>query len=305
MTRLSTMLKHAFTLILICGSCNVLANVLASEKSQQDISSKENQRIIALAPHIVEMLFSLGVGDRIVGTTEHSDYPKQANKIPRIGNYARLKIEKILAYQPDIIIAWKTGNPSDDLARLEKLGLNIVYSDAKELSDIARELRRFGELTGVNQRGEKLALAFETELQSIKDTYANKAPISVFYELWSNPLTTVGKNALPQQHLNVCGASNPFESSATDYPQIGLEQVVIAKPQVIVQPMSVGEPNPNAIYWSQWKEIPAAQHNKFIQPNSDKLHRTTARLLPELKALCKNIDKARQYYSTLTRAEVN
>jgi len=251
------------------------------------------------------MLFELGVGDKVIGTTEHSDYPAAANSIPRIGNYARLKIEQILAYQPDLIIAWRTGNPSDDLARLEQLGLNVVYSDPQSLADVAQELRYFGELTGVTKLAESQAKKYENGLQAIRNTYQNKTPISVFYELWSRPLTTVAKHDWPQQHLDICGAKNPFGESKGVYPQIGLEQVVVAKPQLIIQPESAGEPNPDAVNWQQWLEIPAAKHKQFIQPNSDKLHRMTPRLLNELERLCMGIDKARQYYSTVVQVKQN
>jgi vitamin B12 transport system substrate-binding protein len=287
---------------LILWSLSSLSLVFASDRqttNQQSHEKHSYQRIIALAPHIVEMLFELGVGDKIVGTTAHSDYPAAANKIPRIGNYARLKIEKILAFQPDLIIAWRTGNPSDDLARLEQLGLNVVYSDPQSLSDVARELRYFGQLANVPEQAELQAKKYENDLLTIKNTYQKRAPISAFYELWSRPLTTVSKNDWPQQHLNICGASNPFVDAKGTYPQIGLEQVVIAKPQLIIQPESAGEPNPDAVNWRQWQEIPATKHNQFIQPNSDKLHRMTPRLLIELEQLCIGIDKARLYYQSL------
>ena len=273
-----------------------VSNEKADSGQQTNHQHQDYKRIIALAPHIVEMLFELGVGDKIIGTTEHSDYPEAANKIPRIGNYARLKIEQILAYQPDLIIAWRTGNPSDDLARLEQLGLNIVYSDPQSLDDVAQELRLFGRLTHAGEQAQNQAKKYEEGLKKLRNTYQNKKPISVFYELWSRPLTTVAKYDWPQQHLDICGATNPFVNNKGVYPQIGLEQVVIAKPELIIQPMSEGEPNPDAVNWAQWQEIPAAKHNQFIQPNSDKLHRMTPRLLNELEQLCIGIDKARQYY---------
>jgi len=287
-------------IVLSLGSFSFSSFAFASqnESSNEQTSAKKKhyQRIIALAPHIVEMLFELGVGDKVIGTTEHSDYPEAAFKIPRIGNYARLKIEQILAYQPDLIIAWRTGNPSDDLARLEQLGLNVVYSDPQSLADVAQELRYFGELTNVTALAEIQAKKYEIGLQALKNTYQNKTPISVFYELWSRPLTTVAKHDWPQQHLDICGAKNSFSESKGTYPQIGLEQVVVAKPQLIIQPESAGEPNPDAVNWRQWPEVPAAKHNQFIQPNSDKLHRMTPRLLNELELLCIGIDKARKYY---------
>jgi vitamin B12 transport system substrate-binding protein len=296
--------KVKFLPALFLYSLSFLSLAVDNTDVTQVINKKNNdkqsyQRIIALAPHIVEMLFELGVGDKIIGTTAHSDYPAAANKIPRIGNYARLKIEDILASDPDLIIAWRTGNPSDDLARLEQLGLNVVYSDPQSLADVAKELRYFGQLTNVSGQAELQAKKYESNLLAIKNTYQNRAPISTFYELWSRPLTTVSQHDWPQQHLNVCGASNPFVNTKGTYPQIGLEQVVIAKPQLIIQPESAGEPNPDAVNWRQWQEVPAAKHNQFIQPNSDKLHRMTPRLLIELEQLCISIDKARLYYQSL------
>ncbi len=267
-------------------------------KTEQSFKAEisKAQRIIALAPHIVENLFAIGVGDKVVATTEHSDFPAQANDIPRIGNYARLKIEKILTFDPDLIIAWRTGNPSDDLARLKQLGLKIVYSDPIDLSDVAKELRFFGELTGSEKQAELKAQFFENKLLSIQDKYKNKKEISVFYELWSRPLTTIANNAWPQQILNACGATNPFINSKTDYPQINVEQVVLSKPQLIIQPQSVGEMNADAIDWQQWQEIPAASNKLLVEPNSDKLHRMSARLLNELEKLCMSIDTARAFY---------
>ncbi|OUS33058.1 hypothetical protein A9Q98_00070 [Thalassotalea sp. 42_200_T64] len=260
----------------------------------------DQQKIIALAPHVVEVLFDLGVGERIVATTEHSDFPAAALDIPRIGNYARLKIEQILAYQPDIIIAWRTGNPSDDLQRLEKLGLNIVYSDPVNLADVAKELRLFGKLTGRAAIAEQKAQSFEQSLNALQQKYQNKADIKVFYELWSKPLTTVAKNAWPQQHLSICGARNPFIELVNDYPQINIEQIIVADPDLIIQPMSQGEPNPDAIDWQKFLQVNAAKHQQLLQPNSDILHRMSYRLLTELELLCENIDNSRNYYQQLT-----
>jgi len=254
---------------------------------------KPAKRIIALAPHIVEMLFEIGAGDVIIGTTEHADYPAAANDIPRIGNYARLNIEQVLTLDPDLIIAWRTGNPSDDLARLEKLGLNIVYSDPKALEDVAKEMQYFANLAGFPAKGKKVANAFLQRLSTIRQQYENKTAISTFYELWPQPLTTTANKAWSQQQLDVCRAENPFVDSATDYPQINIEDVVLAAPEIIIQPSSHSVKAPAAINWQQWPHIPAVKKNAFIKPNADKLHRMTSRSLGELASLCHKINKYR------------
>lgn len=261
-----------------------------------EAKEKQELKIIALAPHIVEMLFDIGAGENIVGTTQFSDHPEAAKKIPRVGNYAKLKIEEILALEPDMIIAWKTGNPSDDLERLQSFGIPIIYSDPTKLMDIAKELRHFGELTHTQALAEQRAEKFENDLNRLIKRYSTKEKVSVFYELWSKPITTVAKKAWPQQHLEVCGAYNPFKTLANDYPQINIEQIIIANPQLIIQPMSSGEPNPDAINWKKFNQVEASKNNQFLTPNSDILHRMSYRLLGELEQLCIGIDNTRTFY---------
>lgn len=257
-------------------------------------NKKTAKRIIALAPHIVENLYAVGAGGLIVGTTEHADFPEQASQIPRIGNYARLNIEQVLAVDPDLIIAWKSGNPSDDLARLKKLGLNIVYSQPDHLEDVAKELKYFGELTGNIALGQQKSAEFLKHLASIRANYQDKKALSVFYELWPRPLTTVANDAWPQQQLNVCQATNPFIDSETDYPQINIENVILKAPQIIIQPSSHGMNSPDNVNWQQWQDIPAVKNNAFIHPDADQLHRMTSRSLDELALLCQKIDQFRK-----------
>jgi len=250
-------------------------------------------RIIALAPHIVENLYHIGAGDMIVGTTEHADFPSDAEKIPRIGNYAKLNIEAILAVQPDLIIAWKSGNPSDDIARLKQLGIKVVYSQPNSLKDVADELRFFGELAGKKEQAQEKAVAFEQSLEKIKAKYLNSKRVKAFYELWSRPLTTVAGNAWPQHMLAVCNVDNPFVNSATDYPQINVEDVVLAMPDVIIQPSAHSHTSPDTVNWKQWAEMPAVKNNAFIHPDADRIHRMTTRSLDELTSLCQQLDNYR------------
>lgn len=255
-----------------------------------------NQRIVALAPHIVESLFAIGAGDRIIATTDHADYPKAAKNIPQVGNYARLQIERIVQLQPDLVIGWKTGNPIEDLERLEKYGLKVVYSNPSRLEDVAAELRFYGELTGLTEQAETLAESYLSRLNTLKRKYANAASVVTFYEMWARPLRTVANKAWLQQQIALCGAKNPFANSAEDYPLISLEQVLASTPQVVIQPSPHSASSPDALNWQQWQHIPAAKHGFVFHPNADKTHRMTMRMLDELELLCQNIDSAREFY---------
>lgn len=276
----------------------VLAVLLVSGVTiAESTDPKQSHRFVVLAPHIVESMYAIGAGHQIVGTTDYADYPVEAQQIPRIGNYARIQIERVIELQPDVIIAWKTGNPPDDLARLQQLGFEVVYSHPEQLEDVASELKMLGQLTGRSQTAEQLATDYLSELDTLKRTYANATPVSVFYELWSRPLRTVAGNAWPQQQVALCGGVNPFIDAAEDYPQIGLESVLEQQPQVIIQPTQHGEPAIDGITWQDYDYLPAVANGFIFHPNSDKVHRMTTRMLDELTLLCTHLQTARDFYA--------
>ena len=280
------------TLALILLSQPTLANPSPINAAPKTLTP----RLISLSPHITEMLFSIGAGKQIIATSEYSDYPKAATKIPRVGNYLSLQIERIIALNPDYIIAWRGGSPAKDLARLQKLGFTIIYSAPKTFSDIANDLITFGKISGHQQQATKLANRFLARLHNIKKLYQDKKNINTFYELWSAPLTTIAKNSWPQQHLNICHATNVFYDTATPYPIVGIEQVITKKIDLIIVPLSKRQTDKQGYDWSTWQQINAVKYQQFIYPNSDKMHRMTLRALDELERLCQQIDDVRDFY---------
>lgn len=273
-----------------------MLNLSPAFANDKNLEANQNKRIIALAPHLVESLYAIGAGDQIIATTSHADYPKAAKNIMVVGNYARLQIEKIIQLKPDVVIAWTTGNPIVDLARLEKYQIKVIYSNPETLEDVATELRLLGEITGRTEQASKLAEQYLTKLAGIKQRYTSKAKISVFYELWSRPIRTVAQKAWPQQQITLCGAVNPFADAKDDYPSVGLEQVLVTLPQVVIQPSKSTSGDPDSLNWQQWPHVPAAKNGFIFHPNADKVHRMTTRVLDELVVLCEQIDKARQFY---------
>lgn len=253
-------------------------------------------RIIALSPHIVELLFEIGAGNQIVGTTEFADYPSQAKQIPVVGNYLGLKIEAILALQPNLIVAWRGGNVGRDIEKLKKLGLDIVYSEPLHLLDVAKDLRMLGEKTGNTEQAEKQAQDFEQRLAQLTQKYQGLAPVRAFYEIWHSPLTTVAQNGWAHNLLSVCRIQNVFAEINHPYPQVNIEQVLSRNVQLIIQPQSgvsqsetSNQKLKNGFDWQAWPEIPAVKQNRILRPNADKLHRMTTRTLLELSDLCARV----------------
>lgn len=290
------MFKRLITLSCLLAF-SIVTKVEATEFSVKVKATAEQvkpaKRIIALAPHIVESLFAIGAGELIVGTVNYADFPQQALDIPRIGGHHGMQIEKILQLQPDLIIVWRSGNKVADIEKLESLGLTLVYSEPANIEGVADELRLFGKLTGHEEKAEMLAVKYTERLAEIRKTYQDKLSIDVFYQLWSEPLMSVNKNTWINQLLEACGAHNVFADNSTDYPQLSMENVIVAKPELIIMPQEKSEKPQPKIDWQKWDMIPAVKNNKFMEVDADLIHRFSQRMLIGLEDMCGKIDNAR------------
>ncbi|PSU45957.1 cobalamin-binding protein, partial [Photobacterium aphoticum] len=103
------------------------------------------QRIISLSPHTTELAYAAGLGDKLIAASDYSDYPEAAKQLERVANYRGIKMERIVALKPDLILAWKGGNPVREMERLEQLGFTLFYSNPKTLEDIPNTVEALGQ----------------------------------------------------------------------------------------------------------------------------------------------------------------
>jgi iron complex transport system substrate-binding protein len=250
------------------------------------------RRILALAPHITENLFSIGAGSRIVGAVAYSDYPVEAQAIPRVGSYGQLNLEQVLALQPDLVIAWPGGSPPAQLERLRQFGIPVFESDPHSFAAIAGNLRLYGELTGLQAQADTAAAELESRVAQLRLKQQNAAPVRVFYQLWHDPLMTVNRSLLVDQMLRLCGGENPFADRPEAVPQLGIESVLAVRPEVILTTTEEA-PHDWIERWQRWPELPAVQYKLFYQLNADWMHRATLRALSGVEQLCLHLDDAR------------
>ncbi len=259
----------------------------------QKIDAIAAQKIIALSTHSVEMLFAIGAGERIVGTVEYADYPEAALSIPRIGNYTGIQIEKVVALQPDLIIVWKSGNKSSDIEKLKSLGFRLVYSNPQNINEMAAELIRLGELTDLQENAKIAAHKIVADYEEIKSRYYKKDKVTVFYQLWYEPLRTLGPDNWIQSLINDCNGSNLFDDANTPYPVVSLENVLLKNPEVIIIPSHSGSSDINKKFWQKWQNIAAVKQHRIFTINGDLLHRFGPRAIAGLERLCQAIDRGR------------
>ena len=256
---------------------------------------KNAQRIIALSPHSVELLFALGVGDRILGSTEFADFPEAANDIERIGGYHGIQMERIMELKPDLIVAWQGGNSDGDLNQLEALGLPVYRSETKRLLQITEEIKVLGELTGSSEKARVLIDDFNLRLSQLKEANKHKKKISFFYQLWSSPIRTISTGSWINEMLEICGGENIIQDPSIEYPQISLENVLLGAPQAIIIPSSHGHDNGklSGLKWEDWPEIPAVKNKHIYRINGDILHRFSLRAALATEKVCETFDQVR------------
>lgn len=252
------------------------------------------RRVVSLAPHLTELLFAVGAGERIVGASSFSDYPAAAREIPRVGDYRGVDYERLLALRPDLVVAWRSGNGAATIERLRELGLTVYVSEPRELQDIAAELERLGRLTGRPAAGARAAIAFRERRTALAGRYAGRSPVTVFYEIWHDPLITVNGEHLISEVIRLCGGRNAFADLAALAPRVGLEAVLAADPEVIVAGGGDGGRPGWLDDWRRWPSLAAvARGNLFFVP-PDLMQRHTPRILDAAAILCRDLDEARR-----------
>jgi iron complex transport system substrate-binding protein len=262
------------------------------DNQQHIILSQHAQRIVSLAPSITEMLFSAGAGKQIVGVVSYSDFPAQAKKIPSIGSYDSVDLEKIISLNPDLIIAWKSGNQKKQINKLKLLGYPVFISEPKRFTDVANNINKYGILSGHQQQSHQQSLHFLKSINKLKQQFQHKSTISVFVQIWNKPVMTVGTDHLISQVIRLCGGRNIFDSSdITITPDI--ESVILRKPELI---LSTGMANIADQWLERWKSmsiIPAVKNNHLYSTIPDLLVRHSPRLLQGAENVCQLLDKAR------------
>jgi iron complex transport system substrate-binding protein len=251
------------------------------------------RRIVSIAPHLTELLFAAGGGDRVVGAVAHSDHPAAARAVPRIGDSAQLDLERIVALRPDLIVVWRDGNSAQQLDRLAALKLPIYASRIGRIDDVASTLRRLGTLAGTPEAAQARAVSFEAEVRDLRARYAGRRPLAVFYQIWHRPLMSVNGRHLISEALTICGARNIFADQPLLTPTVAEEAVVQLDPEAIVTG-SVDPHGPDNL--DAWRRLPAlraVRGGHLVVVNPDTLHRMSDRVVDGTRELCEKLDRVR------------
>ncbi|MDQ2694606.1 MAG: cobalamin-binding protein [Pseudomonadota bacterium] len=252
------------------------------------------RRIVSLAPHATELLFAVGAGPQVVGVMAFSDYPPPARALPRVGGYAGLDLEAIVALRPDLVVAWSSGNPAAHIDRLRALGMAVFVSEPRRLDDIPRTLDRLGALTGHRDEARRAAAAFRARLAALAQRHRERPKVRVFYQVWDRPLVTLNGEHLVNHLIELCGGRNVFAALPVLAPHVGVEAVIAAAPQAIVASGTAAAASRWLFAWRRWDTLPAVAAGNLFMIHPDLGLRPTPRILEGAQALCGALEQARR-----------
>jgi iron complex transport system substrate-binding protein len=269
-------------MVLLCG--------VPSASAQQE---GRFSRIVTLSPHLTELVFAAGAGDKLVGISAHSDYPAEAARLPAVSASGNVNVEAVLHLKPDLVLAWQSGNRAADLERLEHHGLRVLRTDAARLEDVSALLRRIGALAGTQRVAEAQAAEFERKIAALRARYAGRPPLRGFIEIWHEPLMTVNDQHILSRILQLCGGENVFGDVSRLTPIVSVEQLYAVRIDAVLS-VAFREPAQAARTWAARDKLPAVRSGRVYGLDPDLLSRMTPRLALGAEQLCAALDKARR-----------
>jgi iron complex transport system substrate-binding protein len=255
------------------------------------------QRVIALAPHITELLFAAGGGAHVVGAMNYSDYPEAAKALPLVGSDAAIDLERLIALKPDLLVVWQSGNTARQLEQLKQLRIPMFYSEPRSFEQVATSVERLGALMGTGPAARQAATRFRGSVAGLKAQYGARAPVRMFYQVWDKPIYTLSDGHIIGDAIRLCGGVNVFGAIKTVAPSVGIEAVLEENPEAIFgagQHDSAQDAGTGIGMWQPYKRLLAVERGNLFRLPGVLLTRPGPRLAQGAALLCEKIELARQ-----------
>jgi iron complex transport system substrate-binding protein len=254
---------------------------------------KPAQRVIALAPHVTELLFAAGGAEKIVGAVSYSDYPEAAKQVPRVGDNRQVDMERLLAMKPDLLVIWRHGTSERQIDQLRQLGIPMFHSEPKKLDQIADNLEKMGKLLGTEPAANAAAKELRQKLAALRAQYASRPPVRTFYQVWDKPLYTLNGEHIVTDALKVCSGQNIFADQKVTAPVVSLEAVLEADPEAI---FATAEKDYGGVsLWRPYKTLTATRQDNLFTIDGNLLNRAGPRMVTGTAVLCEKLEEARRH----------
>lgn len=279
-----------FLLFLFIGS-NSYGATFTDEVGRKVEVKGPPQRIISLAPSVTEILFALGLGDKVVGVSSYCYYPPEALKKEKVGGYITPSLEKIIALRPDFVIGTADGDLKTFVSKLASLGIPVYITNPRSLPGIMTSIENIGEAAFSQLAAKRLAASMKERIQTIQEKVQGRPRVRVLHIMAIDPLISAGKGTFVDDLIHIAGGTNIAASSRLRYPRYSMEEVIAKDPQVILlSSMKSRDPlEEQKQWWNRWKEISAVRFGRIQVIDADLIHRPSPRIVEGLEEMARAI----------------
>ena len=275
------------------------ARCVVDDRDREVCMYNPARRIATLSPGATELTYAAGAGEQVVAVVSYSDYPPEAKQVASVGSHTRIDLEALVSLAPDLVIGWVTGNPAEQLETLEALGMPVFYIEPRTIEGVASAIERLARLAGTEAAGQQVADSFRHQMAQLKTRYAEREPVTTFYQVWNEPLMSVNNQHLIGQVIQLCGGVNVVGEQSRLVPRLDDEAVLAANPEAIVAG-GMGEENRHWLtHWEQYPYLSAVANNHLFFVPPSLIQRPTPRLVEGTRILCEQLDSVRQQREAL------
>lgn len=293
--------KIAPVLLLVLAGLNVSADPSLTRSIRDQLGRRVSvparpRRIVSFAPSITEIVYALEQGQRLVGATRYSNFPPDAARLPRVGSYVRLDIERIVALNPDLCIATRDGNPKAVIERLQSLKIPVYVVNPHNLDTILETIREIGAILNAGDRAFTLTSTMADRIQKVRSRVGRvDCRPRVFFQIGISPIVSAGNGTFIHELIELAGGQNLARGKIA-YPRFSREQVLTLSPDVII----ITSMSRQAVFeevkadWRRWPHMPAVRDDRIYLVDSDLFDRPSPRLVDGLELLARLIHPERQ-----------
>ena len=285
MSRTYIILILVLTFLLQAGG--IFAEQVTDQVGRTLIVPENPVRIIALAPSITEIIYDLGQEKRLVGVTQFSTYPSEAESLPRVGSYIRLDIEKIISLKPDLCLATKDGNPKHIIDKIVSLGIPVYVINPRNLQQIMDAITSLGSLLHAKQAAAELVIKMEKRIGQVQARVkkGNRKP-RVFFQIDAEPLFSAGTNTFIHELIELAGGINTTAGEVS-YPRYSWEDIILLQPEIVLISSMAGGLEPEYLVksWKRWALLSAVKNNQIYVVDAELFDRPTPRLIDGLETI--------------------
>ncbi|MGN7743624.1 cobalamin-binding protein [Pseudomonas sp. 22526] len=243
------------------------------------------ERVVSLAPSLSEIVVELDSADLLVGVLDAGERPPQLQHLPSVGRYGQLDMERLLSLKPDLLLLWPGSIGPAQREQLSRLGIPTLVAEPHSLDQLTTQIETIATQLGRPQRGLVRANELRQQLASLRQRYARSAPMVVFYQVWDQPLYTVGGGQIISDALSVCGARNVFADLPLPAPQVSVEAVLQRNPEVILASTQA-----QLDAWKAWPQLKAVAQGRLLLISDKGLERPSGQMIAATAKLCELLD---------------